>query len=534
MNQSKLDAVRAALAARDYQRAENLAAEALAAGAVHPALLTLRGNQLQAQGLLNEALADFKRAVSMAPKDIVALNAMGMCLQAMDRFADSIQAFSAALAIRADFPPALFNRGYSHELMGEIEAARKDYEAALKLDPRFPEPAARLASLATRRRDWKEVRTRAEQALKGDSSLTAALLALVTADIEEGKFAAAKTRLTAILASPRLSASDRGIATGTLGDLLDREGLTEEAFKAYADGNAAMREFFARRYAAPNMQTAFGFVETLNAYFAAAPQWTAGPRETGSPAAGHIFILGFPRSGTTLLEQALANHPDTVTASEKEFLIDAFREFMGSPATLDRLAAIGETEASHFRGLYWQRLRNAGIDAGGKILIDKQPLNTVKLPLIARLFPDAKVLFAIRDPRDVVLSCFRRRFQMNNDMFEFLTLDGTAKYYDAVMRLGACYREKLPLNLMVSRHEELIADFDARMRAICDFTGLAWNESMRGFAERAGDVATPSAPQLVAGLSSEGAGQWRRYAAQLQPVMPLVQPWVEKFGYPKD
>lgn len=534
MNQSMLDAVRAALAARDYGRAEKLAAEALAAGTVHPALLTLRGNQLQAQGRLGEALADFNRAVSLAPKDIVALNAMGMCLQAMDRFSESVQAFNAALSIRADFPPALFNRGYSRELMGEIEAARKDYEAALKLDPRFPEPAARLASLATRRRDWKDARERAAQALAVDARLTPALLALVTADMEEGKLKPAKTRLAAILASPRLSATDRAIATGMLGDVLDREGLTAEAFKAYTDGNAAMRDFFAPRYAAPNMQTAFGFVGTLIDYFSKAQNWTAGPRGDGTPAAGHVFVLGFPRSGTTLLEQALANHPDTAVASEKEFLIDSFREFMGSPAALDRLSAIDEATAAHFRRRYWQGLRDAGIEVDGKILIDKQPLNTVKLPLIAKLFPDAKVLFAVRDPRDVILSCFRRRFQVNIDMFEFLTLDGTARYYDAVMRLGAVYRDKLPLNLMVSRHEELIGDFDARMQAICAFAGLSWNESMRGFGERAGDVATPSAPQLVAGLSKEGAGQWRRYAAELAPVMPLVQPWVEKFGYPKD
>jgi hypothetical protein len=534
MNQTMLDAVRAALAARDYVRAEKLAGEALAAGTVHPVLLTLRGNQFQAQGHLREALADFTRAVSMAPKDIVALNAMGFCLQSMDRFPESMQAFNAALSIRADFPPALFNRGYSQELMGEIEAARKDYEAALKLDPRFPEPAARLALFATSRRDWKEVRERAAQALAVDSRLTPALLALVTADMEEGKLNAARTRLTAILASAWLTNSDRAIATGLMGDLFDHEGRTEEAFKAHTDGNAAMRAVFASRYAAPGMQTALGFVEMLVAYFAKAPDWIAGPRETGSPAAGHVFVLGFPRSGTTLLEQALASHPDAVAASEKEFLIDAFREFMGSAAALDKLAAIDERAAAHFRETYWQRLRNAGIDVSGKMLIDKQPLNTVKLPLIAKLFPDAKVLFAMRDPRDVVLSCFRRRFRMNIDMFEFLTLDGAARYYDAVMRLGALYREKLPLNLMVSRHEEMIEDFDAAMRAICEFTGLSWNESMRGFAQRAANVATPSAPQLAGGLTGEGVGQWRRYAAQLAPVMPLVQPWVEKFGYAKE
>ena len=90
------------------------------------------------------------------------------------------------------------------------------------------------------------------------------------------------------------------------------------------------------------------------------------------------------------------------------------------------------------------------------------------------------------------------------------------------MQLGELYRGKLPLSLMVSRHEDLIADFDKQMRAIAAFIGISWDEKMRDFADRAASVATPSAPQLMAGLNSEGAGQWRRYAAQLAPVMPML------------
>jgi tetratricopeptide (TPR) repeat protein len=529
-----LEDVRAALTAKDYARATQLAKNALDAGIVHPVLLTLRANALQSEGRLGEALADLRRAVIMAPKDIVALNGLGLCLQAMDKFPEALQAFNSALAIRAAFPPALFNRGYTYELMGQLDAARKDYETALKLEPRFPEPAARLASLATRRRDWAEVRARAGQALAADASLTPALLALATADMEDGNLAAAKERISGVLALPHLSASDRGIALGMMGDVLDREDRAHDAFAAYAQGNEILREFYAPRYAGPNMQTAPRFVQTLAEYFGKSADWTPAPPDESSPAAGHVFVLGFPRSGTTLLEQALASHPATIAASEKEFLIDSFHEFMGSPETLDRLAAIDETAARRFRELYWQRLRQAGIDPAGKTFIDKQPLNTVKLPLIAKLFPNAKVLFAIRDPRDTVLSCFRRRFQMNIDMFEFLTLDGTANYYAAVMRLGELARAKLPLSLMESRHEDLIADFDTHMRAICDFIAIPWDEKMRDFANRAPSVATPSAPQLMLGLNTEGAGQWRRYAAELAPVMPVLAPWVEKFGYAKD
>ena len=316
---------------------------------MHPVLLTLRANELQSQGRYGDALSDLRRAVTMAPKDIVALNSMGLCLQAMDKFGEALQAFNAALVIRAEFPPALFNRGHTLELMGEIAAARADYEAALKLDPEFAEPSARLALLATRRRDWSEARARATHALANDAGLTPALLALATADMEEGDLSGAKERIASMLASARLSPSDRGIALGMMGDALDREGRASEAFAAYSEGNAALRQLDAPRYAGPNTQTARGFVQSQIDYFSKADdKWASAPRAGGGQAGGHVFVVGFPRSGTTLLEQALAGHPQTIAISEKEFLIDAFREFMGSAGTLDRAAGIDAETAARF------------------------------------------------------------------------------------------------------------------------------------------------------------------------------------------
>ena len=145
------------------------------------------------------------------------------------------------------------------------------------------------------------------------------------------------------------------------------------------------------------------------------------------------------------------------------------------------------------------------------------------------------MLFALRDPLDVVLSCFRRRFGMNGPMYQLLTLEGAARFYDAGMQMGERLGRELPLSHHVVRHEALVEDFDATARAVCDFLGLPWTDDLRGFAGRIQDrgVATPSAAQLAGGLSAEGMGAWRRYAAQLAPVLPILQPWVTRFGYPE-
>jgi hypothetical protein len=160
------------------------------------------------------------------------------------------------------------------------------------------------------------------------------------------------------------------------------------------------------------------------------------------------------------------------------------------------------------------------------------PLHTPALPLIAKLFPDARILFALRDPRDVVFSCFRRRFRINAAMFELLTLDGAAAYYDAVMGLAMIYRDKLPLKIHEVRHEALVAGFEGEARRVLAFLGAPWDPAVRDFAAQVrGTPRTPSAPQVARGLNADGVGQWRRYRTQLAPVGAILNPWAVRLGY---
>ena len=162
------------------------------------------------------------------------------------------------------------------------------------------------------------------------------------------------------------------------------------------------------------------------------------------------------------------------------------------------------------------------------------PLSSVQLPVVAKLFPNARVLFARRDPRDVVLSCFRRRFGMNPAMYQLLTLEGAAAYYDAVMRLVGA----LPRSFARSRSTWFATKAWSRTskstaRAACDFLGLEWDQGLMDFAAKARTrgISTPSAAQVARGLNREGQGVWRRYREQMAPVLPILEPWVERFGY---
>jgi hypothetical protein len=138
----------------------------------------------------------------------------------------------------------------------------------------------------------------------------------------------------------------------------------------------------------------------------------------------------------------------------------------------------------------------------------------------------------VRDPRDVVFSCFRRRFQINSAMFEFLDINDAATYYDSVMALASTFRAKLPLTVREVRHETMVQNFEPEIREALVFLGLDWDPAVEHFAERLPvDAQTPSDVQLARGLNSDGVGQWRRYAQHITGVLPILEKWVTEFGY---
>ncbi|HQR10566.1 MAG TPA: sulfotransferase [Casimicrobiaceae bacterium] len=536
-----LDEIDAAMRRADVARATTLACDALAAGAEHPDLLNLRAFWFEGQGRDAEALADLRRASALAPDSVGIRYALGLAHAKAGRQHEAIACFDSVIARDAGFEPAHLNKGWASEALGDLHTARDCYARSHELKPTDAEPLARMAALAVRAGDWPQARTHAGRALAIDPTHPIAITALAAAERAEGEYAGAESRLKALLARPDLEADPRSYAEGLLGDLLDAQGRTGEAFAVYRAANDALRRFHAPRFEGPGVETMPMVLHWLNELFekADSTDWAAATSEPFTAAglpAKHVFMLGFPRSGTTLLEQVLDSHSAVVTSGERQTLDEGAREFLGTPADVRRLARMGGAGLRRSRRVYWENVRQHGIDFAGRVFIDKQPWHTLKLPLIAKLFPTAKIVFSVRDPRDVVLSCFRRRFLMSAPNFQLLTLDGAARLYDSTMRLAELYRAKLPLDLYQLRHEDLVADFEGQVRAACDAIGLTWQDSMRDFAVRARTrgITTPSSVQVMRGLNREGVGHWRRYRDQMEPILPLLRPWVERFGYPPD
>lgn len=525
----------ALLQAGDIESAARMASDAIASGGSHPLLFDARGAWRLLHGDNEAALADFTQALTRAPHNPGLHLSIARALIALSRFPEAIASCDAALALDPRLAAAHFEKGCAAEFMGDLHLAHRSFRQAATLEPHMADAHAKLASLSARRGDWTEARMLARQTLSLDPGNSTAILADATAALGEGAIEGQVTRLDGLLSASSHTPETRAQALNLKANLLDRQDRIPEAFTSYAAANDELLAAYAPRFA--GLTPGAERIAALGrAFTAISPERWRGATPGSSPAAGHVFVLGFYRTGTTLLGQILASHPAVTTLEEKPLLIDATADFLDGPDGLERLADLTNEQADAYRALYWKRARENEPGIDGRVVVDKLPLNTIALPVIARLFPAAKVVFAVRDPRDVVFSCFRRLLNVNRDTIEMLSLSRGAAFYAAVMALAETYRGALPIPVFDIRNEDLAADFETSVRNICAFLGLTWKDSMARFAEqsRTRSIATPSAAQVARGINSDGVGQWRRYRDQLAAVLPILRPWTTRFGYSSD
>ena len=291
-----------------------------------------------------------------------------------------------------------------------------------------------------RRGDAAQARTLAEEALRLQADHPGASLVLASTDLDRGSASEAHARLDELLARKALDERQQQVALGLLGDALDRLGRTAEAFAAYTCMNEETVRVAAPRFdGGGRIESHLEFVRRLTRWFerqdpaAWRPAVSAGAEL--SPVRRHVFLLGYPRSGNTLVENVLVSLPGVRSLEERPTLAEADLAFMRDDRALELLTHLEPALAARHRQAYWRRVRAEVPDLDGQVFVDMAPLNGIKLPMIARLFPDAIVLLCRRDPRDVVLSCFRRHFRVNPSTYQMAGLERAARHYDAVMHL---------------------------------------------------------------------------------------------------
>ncbi len=511
-------AAAAALARRDFATALAFGRQWLTARPLDVGANQVVGLAALETGDLATARTHLQRATAGAPKEPNIHNALGVALKRSGEVDGARVAFRKAGELGAG--EAWRNLGNLEAEANDVDAAIAAYRAAMRADMNDAAAHASLAQMLERRHELKEARVHAERALKLDPNNDIARLALAQVALREKAFAEAEAAALPLAAGAAASKTNRGLAWGIVGEARDRTDRAHAAFEAFQNANTLLTELHGRLLRDTHLPYHPNGVRRMMALLDA-PN-AAAPSSFQMPAP--IFLVGFPRSGTTLLDQILSSHSRLFCMEEKEIFAESVADLLAADAPLDNLDI--ETR----RAGYWARVQ---APFGDRLLVDKLPLNIIFLPLIARAFPDAKIIFALRDPRDVILSCFQQRFGMNAAMAQFLDLGNAAAYYDLVMSLMEACRARLPLRLHQVRYEDVVANLEQEARALTDFLDLPFEPAMLGFRETAlkRDINTPSARQVIEPLYSRSIGRWRRYEADLAPALSTLNAWAARYGY---
>jgi tetratricopeptide (TPR) repeat protein len=242
------------------------------------------------------------------------------------------------------------------------------------------------------------------------------------------------------------------------------------------------------------------------------------------------FLVGFPRSGTTLLDTFLMGHSE-VAVIEERGLLARIAEAAGP---IESLPAVAASKLEHLRKSYLAAINDelGGRDAG--VVVDKAPLNMLRIPLMQIFFPNAPILFVQRHPCDAVLSGFMQSFAPNLGMASFLDLADAADFYDRVMGVWMACRTSMPLRIHTVIYEDLVRDPEPTLREALAFLDLGWDERVldhRATAARRGALANTSYDQVTQPLTTAAVGRWKQYERQLAPVLPVLLPWAERLGH---
>ncbi len=309
------------------------------------------------------------------------------------------------------------------------------------------------------------------------------------------------------------------------GRSLDHLGTHDAAHQSFE----AMNQVGQKLYAGPLSADIRGAFERVD--LSKLPDYPPQDSQPYSPS----FMIGFPRSGTTLLETILNAQDRIITLGEVGSMLPVIREMsrIGKPYPFN-LTALGEDDVNRLRSVYFNHNADyLALETDTDIVIDKMPLNLMHVPLILTLFPRAKLIMSLRHPADVCLSCFQQGFLLNPEMAHFLTMEGCFQRYRDLMSFYEGYCSQLELKIHSVRYEDLVEDMQSVTGQVLRFLGLQCGTVNEDFHALSTErfVMTPSSDQVSRPIYGSSRERWKNYAEHVSPYLPIVDEFIKKYGY---
>ena len=490
-------------------------------------------------GRYEEAKKIYEEVLRHRPKEIRGVSGLWLCLAELGQSERALEVARRALKLEPDnltfineFTVMLFNSG-------KIEESLEWAKRAVKMGP---EGARSYVFIA----NCYEKLHRIDDALEANRLAQIASPQIKYLNFQEAKLIArngdyerARDILQETSQAPGLQPELRTQIFGELGRILDKLKNYDQAYEAFAQsGHEAASN--------PRMQKfKLGYRPGLiNAYIKGLTEerlkkWK--PEDLKDDSWTPVFLVGCPRSGTTMTEQVLAAHSVIRTTDEQPYLEHMRMEWariVGANPDLGLMAdRLDVKTILQLRKIYREKVEaDQQSPIGSDIVIDKLPLNIMNIGLINLIFPEAKIIVALRDPRDACLSCFMQDFELNSAMIHFLALDRAVHFYTQVMGAWLHFRDIISLSHLTVRYEDTVQNLEFEAKRLMDYLDLDWEPGILQFHQRAKErvIATPSYVAVTEPVHTRAIGRWKNYHRQFAPLLTELEPFLREFGYEID
>lgn len=544
--------------------------KALKLGPKRPHIQNNAGYFIMESNNLREAERHLRKAIELKQDYAEAYNNLGLCLHRQNKLDEAEANFIAAIRLKPLWPNPHFNIGSLYHQKRFFARAEAAYKKTIELFPGHVPATFGLAEIMMALGRTTELRPYLDRTIQLDPRYEQAWVALARHHEKMGEFDAAENvveraekyipdspeimivRAAAFLrrgenekAAEALDKAAKRLAQIRVPDSYmhaemaqnyDKLGQVEKAIFWAKSASEIDKKNAAQKNLSLDM-----FITAIDGYRRAtksSSSWRSAPplpKDLPTP----FFLVGFPRSGTTLLDQILSGHPDIVVAEELPGLHNATVCVAADKkkAVWDALVEMDHADIEEARYAYFNTFKEFGVQISPKqVFIDKLPLNLVYTPLIHRLFPDAKFILALRHPCDSVLSCYMQHFMLNEAMIHFSDLEDGARLYNLSFTAWEEAAAAMKFNVHEVRYENVVADLKSEVDRALQFLGLEWKEGMADFdaLARARNIRTPSAAQVRQKIYTRAKGRWHKYREFMGNAPEILRPWAEKFGYEMD
>ncbi len=462
-----------------------------------PRIYNILGATKAKLGLMKEAIVFFKKAIKISPSYHEVHNNIAIVLKNLSQHTDAIRHFDQAIKLMPNYASAYYNLGSLYEKLNKrVELANLINKANNNLSVKDP------------------------------------IIILFQAYLQSSKNNTKNCLKLLLEINPKVLPNNFQIDFYSLsGKTYDKLGDYSKAFENFNRQNLVTESINSGK-----LKNAKIFLEETKTLKKAWEILKVKPETIPNQVHGSnlVFLVGFPRTGTTLLDTILMGHPQITILEEQPMATIMANSFDGL-GTPDDYINLSETNIRVLRETYLDALNEQLNNISrGQVIVDKHPLNTRYLPLLEKVFPRAKFIIALRHPCDCVLSCFMQNFEFNRGTGNFLTLEDAANLYTATMGLWVAIEKRLPLDYRTVRYEDFIDDIEGISKSLIDFLNLPWVEGILDHtvtAKSRTHISTASYNQVTERIYKTAKGRWINYEEQLSGVMSKLSPFIKKFGY---